>query len=97
MTILNCPLCLSQGRKIFLGSFLPNGDFKVTRFQKETVRHHEIEEVEYATIIRSEEFSIICSICQSTVTYRKPKLVTLPPQVNILNSWGTVMTYYATI
>lgn len=73
------------GKDKNLANILPNGDIKVVRFTPN-------QEIDF-TIIRAKEFSLICGDCQNVIVYREPKLIS--PQVNIMLTWGTMLSYYA--
>lgn len=83
MNIVVCPYCLIKGEHKNLAELTPEG-IKVIRSVNGSIDY---------TVIQANDFSIVCGNCHNVVVYRQ-QFVALP-QVNILDTWGTIYTHYA--
>lgn len=94
--ILSCSYCLLVGKKRNLCDILADGSIKILRMQttKLDETNEIIERSIESTIIHTKEFTITCGDCNNVVFIQQP--VVLLPQVNIMNTWGTMVQYYET-
>ncbi len=99
--IIKCPYCFLNDRngdqKLIrpnLAQILPNGDISILRSMEALGNSFGEREQKSYTIIRTQEYSLICGNCNNVVVYKTlPKIPTIST-VNILNAWGTMMAYY---
>ena len=72
-----------------LAEVAPNGDIKIIRMTKEDEGKTQID----FTVIQATDYNMLCGNCGNVVFYKR--IYQASPAMNIMNSWGTIMTYYA--